>query len=377
MHEGLVGVLNRRFVNCYYNTFNGPGADPTVQELFDRIGVDPSTLSYGAIIAPNGELVNSFGYSQDEFFQKIVSALADHPELTTLSDEEAAIIERAKRASYDTDALLAAAQVHLELLDFDSAEAICDRMLRSVGGSGVQRARMQAMKGHIALLDLREDRRDEARQMLSKINHQPDDIADDIAIDLIACDVSIAPTQGFYGGWKMDKSVAQQHAQSIEQWLESDTQSNRRGEMLFYLGLARLAQGDQPGANQAWRRHANELPEDRFALLSRLHHSEYVFSPTGKNKVLRAGGGNMIVDPRSNPDAEGANPPADSSPKLVELLQRIGAKGGALEVRDGTVFVGDEQLSDEDSKLLLEALFSGGASGSAKVQIGTKPKKID
>ncbi len=378
MHESLVGVLNRRFVNCYFNSFNGPGADPTALELFKELEIDPKSLRYGAIITPEGEFVNSFGFSQDEFYRKIVSALEANPELAKLTEQEEAIIERAKRR-VNIESLLAGAQVHLELLDFDAAEEICNRFLRSAGGDGEQQARMQAMLGHIQLLDLRKDRRSEARDILSniKLDYVPpiaQDIADDIAIDLIACDVSIAPSRAFYGGWQMDEAVAEQHAQTIELWLERDPNSNRRGEMLFYLGLARLAMADQAGANKAWRRHADELPEDRFAMLSRLHHSEYVFSPTGKNKVIRSGGRNMIVDTRSNAKPADAKPIQASDPKLAELLNRIAAMGGSLEIRGDRVFVDGKELSEEDSKLLIKGLFSG---DGGKIKIDSKPKKDD
>ncbi len=355
MHEGLIGVLNRRFINCYFNAHVGPGADPTVGVLLEEIGVDPASLSYGAIITPEGKRLSSFGFSQQEFYQRIVDALEEHPEFAEITPSEAEVFAQAEENPGDVRSQLAAAQIRLELLDFDGAEAICDEFLVRPGISDEDRARALAMKAHVTLLDLRSDRRSLAREILMSIESAPEDIADGIAIDLIACDVTVAPTQAFYGGWQMEPAAALRHERTIHSWLERDTESNRRGEMLFYLGLARLAQDDQEGADAAWKRHVRELPEDRYAMLSRIHHSGYVFSPTGgSSNVMRSGGGNMVVDPRSRivTGAESSVPEVD----LRSLLERIQSQGGRLRIQGDKVFVGDEQLPEDEARALLESL---------------------
>lgn len=359
MHESLVGVLNRRFVSSYFNANSGPGTDPTAKELLDEINVDPNELSYGAIITPSGERLSSFGYSQDEFYRKIDQALTEHPEFAALTPDEEAAFARAEKMPADLAVQLAAAQIHLELLDFDAGEGLCDRFLARPDLGEQERARALAMKGHVTLLDLRSDRRSWAREILMSISGAPGDIADDIATDLIACDVSVAPTQAFYGGWQMDPAAAPRHERTIREWLQRDDQSNRRGEMLFYLGLSRLAQDDLEGANEAWSRHVGELPEDRYALLSRLHNSEYIFSPTGPNTVTRTGGVTMIVDTRPGEATPGGA--GGDEARLVSLITRLAASGGNIEIRGDKVFVGDEQLSEDDARIILEAIRSPGA----------------
>ncbi|MBI3409110.1 MAG: hypothetical protein HY040_12255, partial [Planctomycetes bacterium] len=108
-------------------------------------------------------------------------------------------------------------------------------------------------------------------------------------------------------------------AGELEAWIEKAPLSRRLGEMRFYLGLAQYACGDKKAAEATWQKHTVDLPEDRFALLSRLHHSSYAFAPQK----------GVVADPSGNPEAmkilqkalkRGVNP--DGSAKLTPEEQR-------------------------------------------------------
>ena len=59
MQESLIGVLNRRFVSTYFNSFRGEGADPEARAfVMKKAG---NAIRYGGIFTPEGEFLVGFG----------------------------------------------------------------------------------------------------------------------------------------------------------------------------------------------------------------------------------------------------------------------------------------------------------------------------
>lgn len=282
VHESLVEVLNRRFVSTYFNTFDGPGASPEAAAwLRQASGGRP--VRYGAICTPDGELLVSFGYDRAEFARSIREALAARPELARPTPEEEAVLAAAAADPTDARASLAAAELYAGLLDFTAARAAADRAVATANTLGTK-ARALYLRGHLSLIDL--DAPDPAamRADFDAMPVTPDDIEDDVALDRLAARVELRPRQGFFPGWMFEEGVDLQAVETdLMQWIEHAPESDRIGQMHFFLGLARIGRGDADGADAAWDTHVTTWPEDRWALLSRVHHTDYEFSPFNRN----------------------------------------------------------------------------------------------
>ena len=198
VHETLVSVLNRRFVNCYYNSFPWVGYDEDAAAFAKKAEAGGKRLNYGAIFTPDGEMVVSFGFDMQEFYRSLKKAMAEHPELTQPSDQEKLAFERARAKPQDVAAQLAAARLHSELLNFDKARELLDRAIEAKHGSAEDLARARYLRGHIALLDPENRDRAAVKKALANIEHLPADLADDAAVDRIAADIELRPGGGFF-----------------------------------------------------------------------------------------------------------------------------------------------------------------------------------
>ena len=67
----------------------------------------------------------------------------------------------------------------------------------------------------------------------------------------------------------------------LEKLIAARLDSNRIGEMHFYLGLTLRGLKKNKAADAVWQKHYDDYPADRFAMLSRFHHTSYQFSPYG------------------------------------------------------------------------------------------------
>ena len=199
-----------------------------------------------------------------------------------------------------------------ELLDFESARRFSEEA-RKAAASPDEKARALYQLGHLTLLDHARPNPEAARRAFDAIEEPPADLADDIALDRIALDIELTPRKGFYTGWRLKPTAdAKAIAARIELWIVRAPKSNRIGQMYFLLGLARRALKDARGADAAWKTHFTTWPDDRWAMLSRIHHSSYVFSPYKSNH------GGLVLDPRGG----------NLDPKLREKLKKLAEQNG-------------------------------------------------
>ncbi len=373
VQESLIDVLNRRFVSCHFNAFPAAGYDEDAAALAEKIEESGKTLRYGAILTPDGELVVSFGFDMDEFHRALKTSLEKHPEYAGMSDDEERIIRRANKRPSDVDAQFDAIVLYAQILQFGKANRLLDHLLARKLSSG-DAARARYLKGHFALIDL--DNRDEetVRSEFATIKDVPEALADDIAMDLMELDVELTPVPGFFTGWRFEEGCdLAATRQELEKWIKRAPDSNRIGQMHFLLGLARMNDGDKKGADQVWSKHFNDYPEDRFALLSRIHHSDYQFSPYGQG---------VVVIQRTGDDPESA-----------EMFKKMKKLGDGKSVITGNIIIqGGEDLDEETRKKLIAQLMeqfgeqhakplekkldekSGGKSEKAEEDDGEKKK---
>ena len=299
VHESMIACINRRFVSCHFNAFpNGPGADADAKAFIDKHKL---ALRYGGVVTTEGELIVAFDFERGEVFRSFQKAL----ERTQNTPEEEAIL---------TKGGLPAARLASELLDFETARRFA-KSAHDAATTTEQKARALYLLGHLTLLDINHPNADAARKAFDAIESAPDDLADDIALDRIALQVELTPGTGFFTGWRLEPKIdAKAVATQLEKWIERAPQSNRIGQMHFFLGLARHAMKDSKGANAIWSKHFTQWPDDRWAMTSRIHHSSYVFSPY-KNTH-----GRLVLDPR------GSDGKVD--PKLQEKLKKLAEQGG-------------------------------------------------
>ena len=305
-----MGVLNRRFVFCFYNAFSSNGADAAANKFFKEHG----GRGYGAIFTPDGKCLGSFGFNVTEFYHVLKSAAKNQPEYWHFDDNEKKILADAEKNPSDLDAQRDAARLHTELLDFERAAEILESFLERTNDRK-QEAIAKYWAAHLALSEsdllchqyvanwnrLSEDKRDQLlkrrqviAEQLSKLDNLSEDLLDDRAVDLITLEVRLRPGRGFYTGWQFKPDADKKAiAKQLQDWIKRSPSSNRIGQMHFLLSLAYADDGDLKSADQIWQKHIDNYPADRFAMLSRFHHTSYQFSP------YKGGRGGVVIGGRT------------------------------------------------------------------------------
>lgn len=132
VHELVIGVLNRRFVTCYFSVFPDIG--------YDRAGANftlslPSDIarSFTFILTPEGEVVETCGLGHDELVRAIRSALKRRPEYAWMTPQEQQVLDRVRLSANDFDAHLQAALLFGELLELKRADAALERAIQVAG----------------------------------------------------------------------------------------------------------------------------------------------------------------------------------------------------------------------------------------------------
>jgi len=354
VHENLIAVLNRRFVSTYYNAFStGIGADEEAA-AFVKGAKGLAAIGgarYGLLMTPEDEALVSFGYARDEFVRSLKKVLAEQPAYMTPTVMERAVFQAAKAKDASAAAHLAAARLDAELLDDADARRQIEQAL-AAHPDAATRQRTLYLRGHLAAVDL--EHRDPAAcraDFAAMGDDLPADLADDVLCDLISLDVRLRPARGFYTGWEFQPGTdLEKYTAILERWIASAPESNRIGQMHFFLGLARSGLGDRAGADAIWKKHVETWPEDRFAMLSHIHHSGYKFSPTktgGKSVVTSMGG--LANDPaqirrllkalergRGGVSIQGGGPGAKAAliQRLRKMLEAAERKQGAKKTDD-------------------------------------------
>ncbi len=330
VHESLIAALNRKFVSCHFNARAGkpgprggvqPGGDAAATAFLQKHRINPR---YGCIVNAKGELQVAFGYDLVGVMRAFQSAIV-------ADAEDQKVIDGADR--------LAASKRASELLRFDQAHGLAAKAV-AAASTDVAKARALYWQGHLKLLDaLRPDSKG-ARAIFDSIQDIPADLADDLAVDRVALSVELKPTGSFYTGWQLNKTA---NAAAIDKALHDAIakwpQSNRIGEMHFYRGLALRAQKKAADANAVFQHHFTTWPNDRFALLSRIHHTSYGFNPY----TSRVMGGAVPADLAERLKKNGGR---IDDPELIRKLMEAMRKQGKLPppAADG----GNDDETDDD-----------------------------
>ena len=203
---------------------------------------------------------------------------------------------------------IAAAELATELLEFEKATGYLRRVAWG-SSSTMDENRALYLLGRLSLLDLGNLDFDRVRRSFDQIKDPDARLAETMALDLMSLDLELRPEGVFFRGWQFKKErKLETTIQDLKRRIAAPADRHRIGEMHFYLGLAHMGLGDKKAANAIWRDHYTEWPEDRFAMLSRIHHTSHRASPYGTSLVTMSG-----------------SPfPPDNTPWLIEQLAKKG-----------------------------------------------------
>ena len=317
--EAVVNILNRRFISTYYNAEGAIGADADAEKVVSNLG---GQIKYGAIITPEGRLVDSFGYGRHEVFLALQLSLLKNPKYNWMSNDEMEAVAAAETNPGEANAVLAAAKILGELMEFDRAEKLLLASLKQEKGPK-RKSGLLYQLGHNRLINLNKPARKGVIAAYSQIGNPVASLSDDIAMDRLQLDV-VQVDGPFFGGWRFGESVdLSALKQELEALISENPHSNRIGQMQFYLGLCHYQLGGLERANQIWTEHFSTYKEDRWAILSRIHHTDYLFSPLAKPR--RFGGTVVTLDER-----------LESARRFVKPLREHGVEVVLPEVHSDT-----------------------------------------
>ena len=308
VQEPMIGVLNRRFVFCFYDAFAvRRGGDKQAADFFKKNG----GRSYGAIFTPEGKCLSYFGFDMPDVTQALAKSRKQAADHWWMTDAEKAILARAAKQPKNLKAQLAAAELHSELLDVNSAVKVLNDFINATDSEpDKQIARYWSAHHRLTGNNLRyhtygrrtrisaeekkrlSDERAELRKIFARLKNLPRDLEDDRALDLLSMDVGLRRARGFYTGWEFHADVKKDAVVGqLKKLIADNPSSNRIGQMHFLMGLAKANSGDLKAADVIWKNHFEKYPADRFSMLSRFHHTEYQFSPHGGGRGARVVGG--------------------------------------------------------------------------------------
>ena len=392
VHELVIGVLNRRFVTCYFSVFPDIG--------YDRAGANftlslPSDIarSFTFILTPEGEVVETCGIGHDELVRTIRSALKRRPEYAWMTPQEQQVLDRVRLSANDFDAHLQAALLFGELLELKRADAALERAIQ-VASTQEQRNLAYYHRGHLALLNPDGFERADVLDAFSQTKQLSNSLRDDMAMDKIRLDIEMIPRRGMFTyGYRLSaKRDALATMAELRTLIDSYPNSNRIGQMHFYLGLAHIAAGDVAAANAIWESHFTRYPEDRWAMLSRMHHGSYGFSPytietpptaptNADNVSLVVVSSKTVVEPQEEFVVDVFVRGAVNVHTFQTKLLIRGGDAGSLDCTDiwinadrsDYVFYNLQQAAAVDQKRgrLGAVLFGGGADATGSAYLGT------
>ena len=285
MHESFLTLLDRRFVSSFYDVYESAAHDAEAVSWVKRAKLlHGDSIQYGGVFTPEGEMLISFGFDRLEVYLALRYALLERPEFDWLTGEEERVFTRAEAEPDDAGAQLAAAELALELSLFDEAATRLDALLTGEL-EPAERNHALYLRGRIGLLDLANPDADAMRAAFGAMEDPPPELALGATLDAVW--PTLARREGmFFTGWEFAEGVDLEALEGqLSGWLERAAASPRVGELRFLLGLARMQRGDRAGAKAIWSEHVERFPNDRYALVSRLHHPSYRFSPFGRTKI--------------------------------------------------------------------------------------------
>jgi len=280
-----------------------------------------------------------------DVYRALKNSADQYPDHWWHTKKEKAILQAAIHQPDNLADQVAAASLHGELLELDRAAAILEAF-RKTDASDQDKAVaaywqahhllaqsdlqiQQYKKAWDAVSDDRKKKLNEQRQALRKElirleGRLPKDLEEDRAVDLIASQIRLRQARGFYTGWQFPADVDKDFiAKSLDVWIKKSPDCNRIGQMYFLLGLAYADQGKMELADKTWKRHTELYPADRFAMLSRFHHTSYQFSPYGGGRGAKISVRRSTILPQE--DVE----------KFLDRLQPINKRRAASDQATG------------------------------------------
>lgn len=290
----VINLLNRRFVNFYYNT-GGPGLGKDPSAAAFAKGKTSNVYAFFAAFDPTGEAFGATELyaSKDETFAFLVKLLREHPGFDKNTPAEQRVLDLAKEKPEDPQSQVAAGQLLEELGRYEAAAPCYRRALASKPDKG---AHAEAYRGL-----LRMARYEREWDVIENLCHA-------IESDPMARTLGLEADIGMERGYHLNAKG--QHAELrklMDETIKKHGMTQRLSELHFYAGVACFFLKDVDWASYHWCWVVENLPDDRLnrrCFIAAAHKGMPYQNPELSGYGAKLPGGNVDVINRAYRDAK-------------------------------------------------------------------------
>ena len=285
----VINILNRRFINYYYNTANGPrpnGAGINDAAKAFTKGKTTNAWAFFAAFTAEGEPVGvtDIYATKDNVFDFLVNVLRENPDYDRFTAEEEALLARAAAQTGNLTAQVEAGKLMEDIGRYTEAEGYYRRVVAAAENTP------QVAESYRGLLRMaRYGRKWDALETLCRqIEARPGGAALRLQADL-------AMERGYR--CNAEGKYAQLRA-LMEKTLKAHPDTKRRSELHFYAGVACFFLKDKDWASYHWCWVNENLPDDRMArrcFIAAAHEGMPYANPELGGYRSRHPGGNIDV----------------------------------------------------------------------------------
>ncbi|MBL8821196.1 MAG: hypothetical protein JNJ77_01320 [Planctomycetia bacterium] len=286
----MIQLLNRRFINFYYNTDSGPpqpeyqGKDPLAKE-FVKGKVKNKYAFYAAFSARGEPLgVTDVYSSKDNVFDFLCALLEQNPEFNRFTSDEEKILASAREQPANAQAQLQAGKLYEELGQYAKARPYYERILAAEKATP---AVADASRGLLRMLKYQK-KWDALDALCVSLAARPNFAQLQINADVVTEKAHILKARKQYD----------QLCKSLEDAIKACPQSQRMSEMHFLAGVGYYFLEDKPSAYYHWCWVVENLPDDhltRRCYLAAAHEGMPYENPELDNYSAPLHGGRIEV----------------------------------------------------------------------------------
>jgi tetratricopeptide (TPR) repeat protein len=286
----VIRLLNRRFVNFFYNTDAGPpqpnykGKDRDAKAFLAN--KTPNKYAYYGAFTAQGEAigVTDVYASKDTVFDFLVELLKLNPEFDKFTTAEQAVLQKADAELGNATAQLEAGRLMEELGRYDASRGYLAKVVQP----GVA-ASLQADAYRLLLSMARYQQRwDELERLCVEVEKNAQAKKLGLAADLAAERGYHLKARKDYAAWR----------ELMEKTIKLYPTSKRTSELHFHAGVASFFLQDKPRAYYHWCWVVENLPDDHLArrcYLAAAHEGMPYKNPELDNYSAPLNGGQTVV----------------------------------------------------------------------------------
>jgi tetratricopeptide (TPR) repeat protein len=251
----VINLLNRRFVNFYYNTDQGPptkdvGKDPAAKAFLN--GKTKNKWAFFAAFTAEGEPlgVTDVYATKDNTFDFLVGLLRENPEYDQFTKEEETLLAKAAAEANNLPAQLEAGKLLEDLGRYKEAEAYYRRIIAQEANNETV---AEAYRGLMRMA--RYSRKWEPMEAFCR------QIEERKGGEQLRLQADVAMERAFR--LNAESKYAEMRA-LLEKALKSHPDTKRRSELHFYAGVACFFLKEKDWAYYHWCWVVENLPDDRM-----------------------------------------------------------------------------------------------------------------